>query len=715
MSNIVKRSDLPEKARQELADAGLELNIGDVFMVTCWNGSEPKLYKISEIRVSDKKKNKGHIEFIGYKIARDFEGLVWSENTYGGFNSMEEAQREMKDWMKVEGSVSEWRQKALDFIEGKTTAEDYADKESDKISSETAIIGKSTKNTLLVLQGELERKRSKAELVAAFVSLEMEKRRAELEKMREKMYEVVAQFQKKLKKIMRVITTIELYLGIDEELFQIQEGEKAPQETPISFRQAVLYMDEEVGYYENEEGLDFRNIKWFDEWLIKDNNYKNLLPEEKGVVVFRPRRYDRKYEGYDPEQRALMNMYNKVTYLLIRNGENLYRVYTEKITIAPRLFPLRKEFAELLATMEEKMNDPDYWDDSREKEQMETIQYNYRKRAVLMQGLIDRTEIFYPLPVEKISMFNLDATPDAINFIYDDEATLPFGKLPFWDWHKELNKGIQHGSRILITGYYKQDGYTSRRDFRGRLFYYCSEHSVPPAPSTGVYTVEEYKEECEGWTYESDYEKIKAEGRLLETMGEWHKSDRILDWEKKKPEDYVYEREIRCKFIQKHLTIMYNPKDTVYGSWGEWKSEERKNRIRWKIYPPDNSDNERYNGDKFMLNYDQLSLEDVDFYLTSRPDRPNYLSMMPILQQVKIFLLEEQEKEKHFIDLVYSQTYKSLSFLSEKMVRARIVRCIDWWKYKNQFKRAITKDDTLALRMIVKRITSNNWVNLKWD
>ena len=64
---------------------------------------------------------------------------------------------------------------------------------------------------------------------------------------------------------MRVITTIELYLGINEELFCIQEGAKAHVDTPITFRQGVLYMDEEIGHWK-DGGLDYTNIEWFDTW-----------------------------------------------------------------------------------------------------------------------------------------------------------------------------------------------------------------------------------------------------------------------------------------------------------------------------------------------------------------------------------------------------------------------------------------------------------------
>ncbi len=88
-------------------------------------------------------------------------------------------------------------------------------------------------------------------------------------------------------------------------------------------------MDEEVATTEND-GLDFQDVDIFDGWLMENGNYKTLLPEPKGVIVFRPRR-NRKDYG-DAYENLAKNPYNMMTYLLIRNGDCLYRIYSEKIT-----------------------------------------------------------------------------------------------------------------------------------------------------------------------------------------------------------------------------------------------------------------------------------------------------------------------------------------------------------------------------------------------
>lgn len=162
---------------------------------------------------------------------------------------------------------------------------------------------------------------------------------------------------------------------------------------------------------------------------------------------------------------------------------------------------------------------------------------------------------------------------------------------------------------------------------------------------------------------------------------------------------------------------MYHAGGEVWGGWGKGVNE-RKNKTRFII--------KKY--DSCILNYDQISLEDIEFYLSSRVDRPNYLSMMPVLETLKERRLKELESEKAFARLVtdrYLEIERSKYFyfghepkfksetLSEEEITKRVWESIEWWKFKNQWKRPIQKDDELALRMIEKRINSKNYDKLK--
>lgn len=686
-----KNNLIKAKIEQDFGAGGLE--VGDIFIKVSHSDVAIKVTKIEY--TEDERYKNSDIEYkikISYRETDNWELTEWEERErVSNYHDFKYHHINGATRIKNGDDVSEYREKAQKVISGEIDIESLNDTETDVINNETALISKNSKTNLTALQNNLEDKKKNAELIQAFVSIEMEKKKRELETVRQKLNGVIDVFRKKIGKIMRVITTIELYLGIDEELFQIQEGELAPKDTPICFRQAVLYMDEEIGHYENG-GLDFTNIDWFDNWLITNDNYKKLLPEEKGLVVFRPRRHEKDY-GDDVRYNAAMNQENKYrTYLLIRNGECLYRVYTENIVILPRLFPKKDELQKLMLEIQhENMSS---WDEEKKKDKFDDLLHQYKKRAILMQGLIDRTEVFHPLPVEKINMFDMDNLDGKVIFIYDDEATLPSGRLPFWEWHKEINDKIGKGSRVLLTHFNKRND-----DVSDRIYYYCNEYNLPSPPSRGIYVVEEYFVEESKEYKKSDFEKLKLEwdDRGFEyKVVKTRENAYVVNWQDNFHVPKIYEDGITVKGKFPHLTILYNPGDTVYGPWGTYDPHERKKRIRLKIYKSDN----------FILNYDQISLDDIEFYLTSRVDRPNYLSMLPLLNDIKKWRLVEIENEKNFAKLVYAQIYTNKIFKgqSDDFVYSKIWQTIDWWKFKNMWKRPIDKDDAKALRMITKKL-----------
>jgi hypothetical protein len=346
MNNLILSIEDFKLVEQSLESLSFEINIDDVFINNNSYTVAVKIvgFKINKNEYNKDKESNNDVDIndyiiVLYKETQDYELNIWEEKQ--STNSLKNFVCNFKDATVLKSSqISDYKEKAKKFISGEITEQDLIDSDDNDADKDESnyLISKSSKTTLISIQKDLEDKKKNAQIIHNFVTFEMKKKKAELEAIRERLNGVLSVFKKKISKIMRVITTIELYLGIDEEIFQIQSGELAPKDTPISFRQALLYMDEETGNW-NNGGLDWTDINWFDEWLIKDNNYKNVLPEEKGLVVFRPRRYKKEY--YDRYHNSVMNQKNmSMTYLLIRNGDNLYRVYTENISIQPRLFPL---------------------------------------------------------------------------------------------------------------------------------------------------------------------------------------------------------------------------------------------------------------------------------------------------------------------------------------------------------------------------------------
>ena len=685
---IIKSNIFPDVIIEALKKAGVEgIEIGST-----WVSFDSYSSKVT--RITGVKNDKKYGLQIYYQEAKDWDATEWKEETYTSIDQWRQYYGQ-----KLDKPFSEYRQQSLKLISGEISLESFDDKETNNISSETAIIGKNSKATLTALQNSLEEKKKKAEMVKAFVGYEMEKRKRELEKIREGLNGILVEFQKKIKKIMRVITTIELYLGIDEELFQLQEGQPSKAEVPITFRQLVLFMDEETAEDEKlgkveSGGLDFTNINLFDEWLLKNNNYKKLLPEEKGVIVFKPRRNDKDYGNIDPREAADKNRTNKFTsYFLVRNGENLYRICTDKILIWDRLFPKKKELQQLFdetSKIVEEASFDRYKDEAKDK--LEDAFYYYKKQVVFLQGLIDRSTVFHPLSLPNLSVFKMEDEENAkcFNFIYDDEVSLPSGRLAFWDFVEKENKKINHGSRICVisnlmgVGWKHEDRnyFMNERCFR----YYSNSYNTPSIPSTGLYELEKYKH----------YEFVTQ--KKLRDQYKKEEKERCKDLEKKgyelvKEETYKY---IWRKFNAEHLTINYNPGGEVSVNWGA-ETRERKNGIRFKIEIDDD----------FIINYDQISLEDIEFYLYNRTDRENYLEMMPMLRTLKKWRLAELEQEKDFVRMVVGQILVQHKNHSENEVENKVWELIEWWKFKNKIKRPIDKDDSKALRMIVKKFNKN--------
>ena len=128
--------------------------------------------------------------------------------------------------------------------------------------------------------------------------------------------------------------------------------------------------------------------------------------------------------------------------------------------------------------------------------------------------------------------------------------------------------------------------------------------------------------------------------------------------------------------------FLYLPGDKIWRGWDR-EEGERKKRIGFWCFSDE------------VLNYDQLDLEDIEFYINCRTERRNYLDMMPILYQLRKDRLEELEREKLFVQLVVQRN----SIAEEDVWKA-----VDWWKFKNKWKRPIDQDDAKALRMIERKL-----------
>lgn len=489
----------------------------------------------------------------------------------------------------------------------------------------TALVHSTNKHMLSAIHGQIELKKKKMDLLKSMVNIKLIEQNNKLRAIKQKMETQISIFRKEMEKIMKVIGMIELYLGIEEELYQLQGGESAPIETPISLRQLVLYADEELGNCD-DGGIDYTQLDKFDNWLVKDQNYKILLPEDRGIVAIKPRRYDKDYG--DRYENVVRNQWNKETYFLIRNGENLYRICSPHISVSKTMFPLRKEF-------ESTINGEGNFADKK----LEALTNTYMKISLFIQGLIDRTEVFSPLK-DGIKINEIEEN-GGINLIYDAEMLLPSGRLSFEEWKNEINSNVGRGSRIVLIPEYGCKWYKSwsRNGGEGFLKYYSNDYGMPDKPNRGLYTIEE-------------------------AIGDNN---------------------------EKQLCIRYMPSSNVY-SW-TFGSSERKNRVTWVISLKSS----------WYLNYDRISLDDIEFYLNSRIERDRYLSILPLLRELKKHLIKEMEKENQFKVMLEGIAIRKGVKVDDNF-RKKIQEAIDWFKYKNIWKRPITQDDAKATRMIQSKL-----------
>lgn len=635
--------------RDRLQEVKEGIKVGDLF----FDKRGEEIIRIQEIEEKQYRKDDPSTKYllVSYKRLVSFVENKWTDPYHSSL-------KELNNYYSLNSPIAnldDLYKRGLDAqING---IQDY--EVSSSFEASTELVAMNSKENLLAMKDSIEILQSKTTQLQKMLNFQLCEMKEKFDIMRRKLDNQLSIMIKQVEKIMRVICVIELYLGIEEELFQLQAGQTADENEPLTLRQKVLFMDEEVGILD-DQGLDWTQIDQFDEWLLKDKHYEILIPEKKAIVVFKPRRRNKTYyDAYD-RRREEIDEQNKMPYFLMRNGENLYRVHTDKMTVPERLFPRKKEFQEILDKMKIEDNKVNFFD----KEKIQDLTYYYQRIVFFIQGLIDRTDIFSPMK-EKINLMNnIEQSQETLRLIYDDELCLPINRLPFAEWKKMINSTIEEGSRIVYCRSVEDWKPAKERLYENRFLRSYSEWSLPTFPGEGVYMV--YK------TFIND-----------------------IYWKEHK----------RIEEKREQLGIRYIPDDPRW----DWNgSHERKNSLFFKFSRDEST----------VINYDQLNLDDIEFYLNSRIDRPNYLEYLPILKKLRKCLLEEQDQEDAFYLMLVGRCQKEGLKPKEGLSYEKIIgELIDWWKYKNKWKRPISKNDELAMKMIEKRLFAktnrSKWFKLK--
>lgn len=464
----------------------------------------------------------------------------------------------------------------------------------------------------------------------------------------------ISELSKQIRYTSKILRLLETFMGVYEQITLIRDGEKAPIDTPISIRQLILYADEEVAditSYKGQMGIDYRRLDDFDAWVISDDNYMQLIPETKGVVAIKASRQQRDYGNI--WDNVAGDSENKVVYLLIRNGEQLYRVATQ-LHMSDKLFPAIEDMERINKML---MSDKNYDEDDHfySKDKANDEDLYWKQNAVLLQGLIMRTDVFQPTPFE-ISLFETKSYETGmLNLIRDAEPALADGRESFKEWRERLNMNIKKGTRIVMGHY----SYHEAKDYLGSHFGGNFTRQYPELPHRGVYVIDESNITTREWDSD-EYDKTSRDpfaktGRKIHHVQ--HKNN---------------------------MRFLYTPDDVIYDNTS-WQGRKRLKRVAFYF----DSD------DRFFMNYDDASLEDVDYFLRNRMERKNYLEVMPMLIEIRAERMREQEFEAPLVDMIAAE------FDCDKSI---VWECILWWKMKTQIHRWIESDDAKAWRMIRRRV-----------
>ena len=335
---------------------------------------------------------------------------------------------------------------------------------------------------------------------------EIEKKMLELEKQKQELKLQIAEMEKWLKGKYRVICAYETYLGTKEEVVELI-GEGKTSNEPIHLYQAVRFMDEEYGIVNLEkitettwvksDDFDYKNIDLFDKWITE--NYKMFIPSERGIVMWRIKRRGKDYG--DRWENMVCNGYNANCYFLIRNGEKLYRIFSDVESKNDTMFPTEQQNIEAGRKW--------YRDEGFDRETFEENTLPWKYILIAIQGILDRTDILGTDCQFKTNLICGLFDKEKIVLVRDKERKDLIGDntMPSWnDYLQENRDKTKIGDRIIITDLWGSKNYysgnTNDSDFIYEHHMDWRRRFVGIPSRSKVYEVKDYDED---WGYKILY------------------------------------------------------------------------------------------------------------------------------------------------------------------------------------------------------------------
>ncbi len=261
---------------------------------------------------------------------------------------------------------------------------------------------------------------------------------------------------RKVSSIQKSIESLDLYIGKDVTVETICIGESAPADVPLTIGQRKLFMGEEFSVWADvDEKFDYDKDCQFLKALAENPSLQQqIFPSDRAVVCMATRRTDKDYG--DPWVNSAKNPSNKEVFLLVRDGSNLYRVFSpvESHLRALQLFPSRSETDAIFSGADgNNINfmDTKYTDKLRAHE---LVALHYKRFLILLAGLDHRLNLFgtfYEGP-KTTKFVSLEFQRDHFRFVHDadGEGMLPMLQRPsLSDWLRQNNAYLRSGSRVM--------------------------------------------------------------------------------------------------------------------------------------------------------------------------------------------------------------------------------------------------------------------------
>lgn len=286
---------------------------------------------------------------------------------------------------------------------------------------------------------------------AAMIALEAQRRELQAQ---------TEQIREELRRRMEQVWLVELFLGSKEEVTTIRQGTPAPVDAKIHVHQRVLCMDEELAVFDWLQDpdrigrFDCQELEDFDRWLLDPEHLAAVCPHPKAIVAFKVRRYakERPIRGADVRSQ-LLDIMQKVglehgdamTYLLIRNGENLYRLWVD-VRLWPRFFPRAEDVAVPTGAPS--------WDVRAAQRRTKVMAAG----LLVINGLLQRSTLFHPLPHPKMDAFDPAHVEEYFTLVRDDDGHdllgdgRDFEHLTWKGYRRWLVSHLAPGVRVFWTG-----------------------------------------------------------------------------------------------------------------------------------------------------------------------------------------------------------------------------------------------------------------------